>query len=76
MNNTLTNIQYWWVFLNIQEDKLEEGAKIKNIIEALHSRLRPESYKPKIDSGSSEEGEFEKLIKMGMEDELNGQNNI
>ncbi|MFW9878517.1 MAG: hypothetical protein ACFFG0_36005 [Candidatus Thorarchaeota archaeon] len=63
------------MFLNLQEDQKEEYDKTKNIIEVLHSRLRPESYKPTVEFQKSKEGEFDKLIRMSQEDELNGQNN-
>lgn len=53
----------------MSEDKNEKYEEMQNIIECIHARLRPETFKSKEEiernTKNSPNGEFEQLIRMG-----------
>ena len=70
INGSITEPQYYWVLGNLREDEKEKYALIKNVVEILHSRLRPETYKSKEqieqETTSAPNGEFEELVNMSV----------
>ena len=71
LSNNISEVHYYWALFNIIEDKKQKQEEIQNIIEAIHSRLRPETFKSiqEIEDNTitSPEGEFDKLVEDGLQ---------
>lgn len=68
INGFISEPQYCWVLGNIIEDEKQKFDLIRNLIEIVHCRLRPETFKSREELEQSTiaapEGEFEQLVNM------------
>lgn len=64
-----SELQYWWVGYNTHKDKEERVEEIRNLIDSVHARLRPETYDFKKDKVGVSDNDFDQAVKEAIEAE-------